>query len=142
MRGTRQPAVKYLLDSNTCIHYLRHGISSPVAVHLARQNPGDVVLCSVVIGELLFGAHRSHDVAKNLADVTGFCAGFLSLPFDDVAAQEYGAIRADLAAKGTPIGPNDLFIAAIALANRLTLVTHNTGEFSRVIGLALDDWQT
>jgi tRNA(fMet)-specific endonuclease VapC len=64
------------------------------------------------------------------------------LPFDENAAAHYAAIRADLAAKGTPIGPNDLLIAAIALANGLILVTHNTTEFSRVVGLSLADWQT
>ena len=66
---------------------------------------------------------------------------FVSVPFDDWAAEEYAKVRADLAAKGTPIGANDYLIAAIALANGLTLVTHNTGEFSRVVGLTLDDWQ-
>jgi tRNA(fMet)-specific endonuclease VapC len=64
------------------------------------------------------------------------------VPFDDRAGEEYAKVRADLAAKGTPIGPNDLLIAAIALANGLTLVTHNTTEFSRVLGLRLEDWET
>jgi tRNA(fMet)-specific endonuclease VapC len=64
-----------------------------------------------------------------------------SLPFDDAAAEEYGQLRAYLANQGTPIGPNDTMIAAIALANGLTLVTHNTAEFSRVPGLMIKDWQ-
>ena len=65
----------------------------------------------------------------------------MSLPFDDRAAEEYGKVRAHLAALGTPIGPNNLMIAAIALANQMTLVSHNTTEFSRVPGLAVEDWQ-
>ena len=65
----------------------------------------------------------------------------MSLPFDDRAAEEYGKVRSHLAVLGTPIGPNDLMIAAIALANHMTLVTHNTAEFSRVPGLTLEDWQ-
>jgi tRNA(fMet)-specific endonuclease VapC len=69
------------------------------------------------------------------------CRQFISLAFDDVAAEEYGRIRAYLAGLGAPIGPNDLMIASIALGNGLTLVTHNTGEFSRVPGLNLEDWQ-
>ncbi len=69
-----------------------------------------------------------------------FLAQFISLPFYDLAAEMYGRIRADLAAKGTPIGPNDLMIAAIALVNSCTVVTHNTREFSRVVGLRLEDW--
>jgi tRNA(fMet)-specific endonuclease VapC len=133
--------VKYLLDTNTCVQFLRHGAASPVAARLAAANPGEVVLCSVVVAELLFGALRSRDVAKNLAAVRNFAAGFMSLPFADQAAEEYARIRADLAAKGTPIGPNDLMIAAIALAHGLILVTHNTAEFSRVTGLLLEDWQ-
>jgi tRNA(fMet)-specific endonuclease VapC len=96
----------------------------------------------VVVAELLFGALRSRDVTKNLADVRAFLSGFQSLDIDGSAAEEYARVRADLAAKGTPIGPNDLLIASIALANRVTLVTHNTVEFGRVVGLTLDDWQT
>jgi tRNA(fMet)-specific endonuclease VapC len=64
--------------------------------------------------------------------------GFSS--FDDSAAKVYGQIRADLEVKGTPIGPNDLIIAAIALSNGLTLVTHNTAEIGRAPGLKLVDW--
>jgi tRNA(fMet)-specific endonuclease VapC len=133
--------VRYLFDTNTCVQLLRHRTASPVAARLAAATPGDVVLCSVVVAELLFGALGSRDLAKNLADVRAFVAGFRSLDFDARAAEEYAKVRADLAVKGTPIGPNDLLIAAIALANGLTLVTHNTAEFSRVVGLTLEDWQ-
>ncbi len=70
-----------------------------------------------------------------------FLRRYMTLPFDDNAAQICGEIRADLARKGTPIGPYDVQIAAIALANNLTLVTHNTREFSRVPNLLLDDWE-
>lgn len=66
---------------------------------------------------------------------------FQSIPFDDHAAEHYGSIRAHLANAGTPIGPNDLFIAALARAKDLTLVSNNTAEFSRVPGLKLEDWQ-
>jgi tRNA(fMet)-specific endonuclease VapC len=134
--------VKYLLDTNTCVHYLRYGLKSPVAAKLAAANPGDVALCSVVIGELLFGALRSNNPVKNNAEVRTFTSGLRSLPIDDIAAAEYAAVRADLAAKGTPIGPNDVWIAAIALAHQLIVVTHNTAEFRRVVGLTVEDWQT
>lgn len=66
---------------------------------------------------------------------------FTSLPFDDIAAERFGDIRSYLADLGTPIGPYDLQIAAIALANNLILVTHNVDEFSRVEGLQLEDWE-
>src|SRR5205823_1676640 len=129
LRGAGCSAVKYLLDTNTCISYLRQGSGSPVATKLAATSPGDVALCSVVVGELLFGALRSNNPVKSIAQVQAFAGGFPSLAFDNNAAGEYARIRADLAAKGTPIGPNDLLIAAIALFHGLTLVTHNTAEF-------------
>jgi tRNA(fMet)-specific endonuclease VapC len=134
--------VTHLLDTNTCIVYLRKGESSPIAARLAASTPGSVVLCSVVVAELLYGAERSDQRTKTLADVHNFCQAFDSLPFDNRAAEEYGAIRAQLSRLGTPIGPNDLLIAAIALANSVTLVTHNTSEFSRIPRLALEDWQS
>jgi tRNA(fMet)-specific endonuclease VapC len=133
-------AVKYLLDTNTCIHYLRHGADSPIAARLAGVPQGEVALCSVVVAELLYGALRSRDKAKNLADVRRFAAGFPSVPFGDLAAEEYATVKADLAARGMLIGPNDLLIAAIALVHRLTLLTHNTAEFRRVASLTLEDW--
>src|SRR5205823_4285837 len=120
---------RYLLDTNTCIQFLRYGIASPVGGNLAVVSPADVAICSVVVGELLFGALRSQNPAKDLRKVGAFRAAFHSLPFDDRAAEEYAKLRADLAAKGTPIGPNDMLIAAVALANNLILVTHNTSEF-------------
>jgi tRNA(fMet)-specific endonuclease VapC len=133
--------VKYLLDSNTCIQVLRQGNASPVMSHLAGLAPADVVLCWIVVGELLYGALRSQNVAKSLAQTRRFLSQFLALPFDGPSAEEYARLRADLMRKGTPIGANDMLIAASALANGLTLVTHNTNEFSRVVGLALEDWQ-
>jgi tRNA(fMet)-specific endonuclease VapC len=132
----------FLLDSNAWIGHLRQ--TSPTVSNHLRQHPAsDVTLCSVVIAELLYGAERSGagHRAKNLALVAGLRQQYVSLPFDDLAAEEYGKIRAHLAAQGTPIGPNDLMIAAIALANGLILVTHNTAEFSKVPGLKLEDWQ-
>lgn len=70
-----------------------------------------------------------------------FLNQFKSLPFDDNAALRFGEIRAELASKGTPIGPYDLQIAAIALANNLTLVTHNTKEFNRISNLKIEGWE-
>jgi tRNA(fMet)-specific endonuclease VapC len=132
--------VTYLLDTNSCVDHLRRGSSSNVTTRLAAAAPGSVVLCSVVVAELLYGAHCSVQQARTLSQVQAFCRGFLSLPFDDRAAEEYGRIRAHLASLGTPIGPNDLLIASIALAGGLVLVTHNITEFSRVPGLTIEDW--
>ena len=101
------------------------------------------MICSVVVGELIFGVERAALAhrAKNRMRVEQLRLQFVSVPFDDSAAEEYGRIRAQLADLGTPIGPNDLQIAAIALAHGLILVTHNTTEFSRVAGLVIENWQ-
>jgi tRNA(fMet)-specific endonuclease VapC len=110
---------------------------------MAAAPPGSVFLCSVVLAELIFGAHLGGPAhqAANFALIGQLRAQFVSIPFDDRAAEEYGKIRAHLSSIGQLIGPNDLLIAAIALANGLTLVTHNTSEFRRVPQLPLEDWQ-
>ena len=132
----------YLLDSNACIGWLRQSQPKLVA-RIKQECPTDIVICSVVVGELIYGAERAGAAhrANNRMRVEQLRQQFVSVPFDDLAAEEYGKVRAHLAVLGTPIGPNDLMIAAIALANRLTLVTHNIAEFSRVPGMAVEDWQ-
>ena len=71
-----------------------------------------------------------------------FLNRFISLPFDDQCAEIYGEIRRQLEKEGNVIGPYDLMIAAIALANKVILVSHNTREFSRIKHLDLEDWET
>ena len=132
--------MKYLLDANTCIRLLNSGDEGVTQRYKGCQ-PADVVLCSVVKAELLYGARRSARVEFNLKRLEYFAAPLQSLPFDDRCAHDYGLIRADLAAQGKPIGANDLMIAAIARAHELILVTHNTEEFGRVRGLRIEDWE-
>jgi len=84
---------------------------------------------------------KSQRPDQTLQKQQGFLAAFHSLPFDDKSALFFGKIRADLQRQGQPIGPYDLQIAAIAMANDLTLVTHNTREYSRIDGLRLADWE-
>lgn len=129
----------WLLDTNVCVEYLRNR-HPEVNRRMRAQNPSDLRLCSVVVGELVYGAWRSNDPPGNLALLSGFFSTIASLSFDDLAAHEYGRIRQELNSQGTPIGPNDLMIASIALANGLTLVTHNLAEFSRIGGLVIEDW--
>lgn len=132
--------MKYLLDTNTCIRYLS-GRSPAVFQRLDQTPEAEICICSVVKFELRYGALRSTYVEKTLAQQQIFLDRFVSLPFDDAAHIYAAQIRADLAQAGTPIGPNDLLIAAIALANNLILVTHNTREFARVTGLKIEDWE-
>lgn len=129
----------YLLDTNVCISYL-NTIESPVRKRMQQLKPSQIVLCTVVEAELYYGVMKSAKPTKNLARLAPFIRQFNSLPFDSTAAREFGRIRAELAHAGTPIGPYDLQIAAIAIANGVTVVTHNTREFARVAGLRLDDW--
>lgn len=130
----------YLLNTNTCIRYL-NGQSERVRRRLESTHPQDIVLCSVVKAELFYGVEKSAKRERNRERLQRFSGHFISLPFDDKAAVEYGQIRAQLETLGTPIGPNDLFIAAIARVHDVTLVTHNTREFRRVDGLKLEDWE-
>ncbi len=128
-----------LLDTNICIAWLSGG-DAGVRRQLNGLEQGDAVLCSVVKAELLYGARKSSKPAKNLAKLEAFFSLFDSFPFDDAASEEYGALRVQLEAAGTPIGANDLLIASIALANDVTLVTRNEGEFRRIPGLRVEVW--
>ncbi|HAX74395.1 MAG TPA: VapC toxin family PIN domain ribonuclease [Cyanobacteria bacterium UBA11372] len=131
----------YLLDSNACIRLLNKSASSNMARKLAELTPDDIRLCSVVKSELYYGAYKSTRRDRNLANLNRFFSQFISVPFDDNAAAIAGQVRAQLDVAGTPIGSNDLLIAAIALSNDLTLVTHNTREFGRINGLKYEDWE-
>jgi len=133
--------VIYLLDTNVCIHLLNEA-DPGIQQQFQRLGPGKIALCSIVKAELLFGAQRSARVDANLQRLRFFFSPLQSLSFDDDCAEHYALIRADLAASGRPIGPNDLIIAAIARANGAVLVTHNQDEFGRVSGLHLEDWET
>ena len=132
--------MRYLLDTNVCIRYL-NGQSEKIHQQLNMKAPEEIALCSVVKAELIYGAHKSHNPSKNLQRLYFFADTLISLPFDDKAANIYGRIRTDLERAGTPIGPNDLMIAAIAIANEIILVTHNTSEFSKVDTLRIEDWE-
>ena len=130
----------YLLDTNVCIRYI-NGRSKQVANRLQTIPPNEIVVCSIVKAELFYGSHRSRHPERSLQVQRQFLRPFLSLPFDDTAAAAYATIRADLAERGLPIGPNDLMIAAIAVAHELVLVTHNVREFDRIPALQIEDWE-
>ncbi|MGH9364562.1 MAG: type II toxin-antitoxin system tRNA(fMet)-specific endonuclease VapC [Thermoanaerobaculia bacterium] len=130
----------YLLDTNVCIRLL-NGSSERLAERLRATPPSEVRLSSIVKAELLYGARHSSRVADNLRLLRRFFATSASVPFDDRCAEEYGIIRSELDRVGKPIGPNDLLIAAAALAHDFILVTSNLREFSRVPALPIEDWE-
>ena len=127
----------YLLDTNACVEFL-NGRSRRMLEAFQRRTIEDIAVCSIVKAELHYGALRSKNPLQAVAKLEEFLAPFRSLPFDDRCAAEYGRIRAQT---GSLIGPNDLLIAAIAVVNGAILVTHNTREFIRVEGLAIEDWE-
>lgn len=129
----------FALDTNTCIDLLR-GRSRAAATRLRELMPSQVGIPSMVHGELLLGALLSTRPAENRRLVERFVAPLRPLPFDTLAAAAYAAIRAPLQRAGRIIGPNDLVIAATALAHQAVLVSANGREFARVPGLQVEDW--
>jgi tRNA(fMet)-specific endonuclease VapC len=132
--------MKYLLDTNACIRYV-NGQSDGIRQILDGLSAGQVALCSIVRAELLYGALKSAQPNKNAERLAYFFRGFPCLPFNEAASEAYAGIRVQLEKAGKPVGPTDLLIAAIALANQLVLVTHNSKEFGRIEGLAVEDWE-
>ncbi|KGF73980.1 twitching motility protein PilT [Neosynechococcus sphagnicola sy1] len=132
--------MRYLLDTNVCVMYL-NGRSDSVRDRLHSISLEEMAVCSIVKAELFHGAMRSNNPTRTLERQQIFLASFASLSFDDEAAIVCGQIRARHASVKTPISACDLLIAAISLANNLTLVTHNTREFRRVDGLQVEDWE-
>jgi len=130
----------YLLDTNTCIQYINRR-SLPVYRRITSFSPDDIAICDIVKFELYFGAYNSSRMEENLETLRKFFGDFVSLPFDGEAAAICGKLRTYLKAAGNPIGSYDMQIAAIALTHNLTLITHNTAEFSRVNGLSIEDWE-
>ncbi|MCP5496096.1 MAG: type II toxin-antitoxin system VapC family toxin [Leptospiraceae bacterium] len=130
--------MKYLLDTNTCIAFLKNNqnvISKIRVVGIEK-----LFLCWIVKAELWYGACKSERVTANKAILKEFFEQFSSIPFDDNTIEHYGEIRSFLTKIGMLIGPNDLLIASIARANGITLVSHNTAEFTRVPDLLIEDW--
>jgi tRNA(fMet)-specific endonuclease VapC len=99
--------MRYLLDTNTCIVYLK-GRNLNLGQKLEVVAISDMSVCSVVKAELFYGSMKSANPERNSALQQGFLSQFASLPFDDLAAQIFGNIRAQLEARGTPIGAYDL----------------------------------
>ncbi|KNZ33494.1 MAG: hypothetical protein AD742_06285 [Methylibium sp. NZG] len=111
-----------------------------VRERFAKLSPASVVMSPVVLGELQVGWRKSVRAEANRTLLQRFTEGATLVTIDAEVASTYGEIRAELEAQGTPIGANDLWIAAQARATDCVLVTHDTGEFGRVGGLRIEDW--
>ncbi len=130
---------RFLLDTNVCIELLRAG-SPAMLDRMRRHEIDEIAISTITLAELQYGAKKSRRPAHHAILIAQFCAAIGILPFDHLAAETYGAVRATLEKAGTPIGPLDTLIAAHALATGLTVVTNNEREFGRVEGLRVENW--
>lgn len=130
----------YLLDTNACVDYLTQRFPNVVA-RIQDSPPEEICLSSVAVAELRYGADRSERKAQNHARLDTLTTEIQCVDFDLSAAKVYGRIRADLEAKGTPVGPYDMMIAAQALSLGFILVTDNETEFRRIEGLKIENWR-
>ena len=131
--------MSYFLDSNICIYHLND--SAPKVSERLEQLPVKAIkIPSLVAAELMYGAEKSTKREYSIKVIKTFLSLYEIVGFDEKAAGHYAIIRAELERKGKTIGGNDIIIAATVLANAGILVTHNTGEFSRVNQLVVEDW--
>ena len=129
----------YMLDTNICIYINKN--NPPQVLEKFRSIPlNQICMSSVTYAELFHGAMKSEQVTKNIAKITTLKTMISILPFDELAAQQYGIIRADLEKRGLIIGSNDLLIAAHALSENCILVSNNLREFNRVENLCTENW--
>ena len=131
--------MQYLLDTDTCVDLLR-GVESVVA-RLKKLTPDDCGISAISSFELFAGAAKVRDPRRETEKIDALLDVVEELPFAATEARRAGSLRASLEKAGTPIGAYDLLIAAHALTTELTLVTANTGEFSQVRGLSLENWR-
>ena len=129
----------YLLDTNTCIYFLNRS-SERIVSQFKKYSPSEILLSSITVAELFYGAEKSKARKKNWAVVEEFVSNFDIVPFDEKSCQTYAKTRASLEKSGLPIGPMDLLIASISIANNYILVTNNIKEFKRIKGLKLKNW--
>lgn len=128
-----------MLDTNICIYIIKNKPES-VREKFKCYNIGDLVLSSITVSELYYGAYKSQYVEKNLLALEHFLKPFDIVEYDLKASIEYGKIRASLEKSGQIIGGLDMLIAAHAKSLKMTLVTNNKKEFERIDGLILDNW--
>ena len=129
----------YMLDTNICIYLIKNN-PAHVRTHFERLQPGDILLSSIVLAELMYGVSKSQHKERNFAALEMFLMPLEIVQFGMHAAEKYGDIRSTLERSGQLIGGNDLFIAAHALSLDAILVSNNVKEFIRVPGLRFENW--
>ena len=131
--------MEFMLDTNICIYIIKRKPRG-IIDHFKRTKISKIGISAIVLSELFYGASKSTKPEQNQMALYQFVAPLEILPYGDDAAQYYGALRAHLENKGTPIGSLDMLIAAHALSIDCTIVTNNEKEFSRVPNLKIENW--
>ncbi len=131
--------MKYFLDTNICVYYLK-GKNRAIKTNLLSKHPDEIKIPVVTKAELLYGAEKSKKRAENREKILEFLLPFEIIPFTDGDVETYATIRNELETAGRIIGPNDLLIASIVLSNDGILVTNNQKEFANVKTLSLENW--
>ena len=129
----------FLLDTNIISYWMRG--DEKIIERIKRQSPSDLSISAITLAEILYGIEKSpHKKRERRLKINRIFTSLAFYSFDEAAAEKYAVIRTQLEKKGMIISERDTQIASIALANRMTLVTHNTREFSRVEKLKVEDW--
>ena len=131
--------MKYLLDTDTFSEMVK-GLNPKIVKRLDSLQVGDAALSVVTRGEIMFGLEIKSLKPLARQRMDRLLDAIDTLPLTTEVASHDGDLRAHLRNMGTPIGPNDLWIAAHARASNLILVTNNTREFSRVPKIKLENW--
>jgi len=129
----------FMLDTNIISYWMRG--DPTVTARIKERSPSDLSLSAITLAEILYGIEKSPVKKRERRSRIEKISSLLSIyPFDEAAAEHYAVIRAQLERKGEVISERDTQIAAIAVANRLTVVTHNVKEFRRIKKLTVEDW--
>ncbi len=128
----------YLLDTDHCIFLLRRHVA--VCERFDQLSTERAYISIVTAGELLFGAYWSTRVEHNLSEANRFLDLVPILPLTRSIVDRFARVKADLYRAGRKLEDPDVLIAASALENGLTLVTHNTAHYERIVGLEIEDW--
>jgi len=133
--------MRFMLDTNSCIALIKRKPAGMLG-KLTSLSPGEAGLSAITLAELRYGVAKSAEKERNSRALDEFLLPFESADFDEPAANAYAELRAALEKSGKSIGPLDTLIGAHALSLGAVLVTHNTREFRRIKGLAVEDWLT
>ena len=131
--------MRYMLDTNICSYILKN---HPAAVKqkFEEVGAGNICISTIVLAELYYGAARHPKGVVIRREIDDFVSRLVVMPWDEIAADHYGAIRSSLEKAGTPVGAMDMLIAAHARSCNATLVTNNQREFGRIKGLTSLNW--